>query len=44
LVLLQSNIMRLLKDKRIQNPSTLVLLNDGIGFYEEMGMLGRLEG
>ena len=44
LLLLENNIMRLLKDKRVQNPSTLVLLNDGIGFYEEVGMLGRLEG
>ena len=42
LLLLQSNIMRLLKDKRVQNPSTLVLLNNGIGFYEEMEMSGSL--
>ena len=42
LLLLQSNIMRLLKDKRVKNPSTLVLLNNGIGFYEEMEMSGSL--
>lgn len=44
LELLEKNIMRLLKDKRVKNPSTLVLLNNGIGFYRELEMVGRLEG
>ncbi len=40
--LLEQNIMRLVKDKKIKNPSTRELLRQRIGFYEELEIMGRL--